>query len=625
MKSNDNRFQKEISILVKTIKLFHSEDKYFFTLLAFKAILETARYFITLIMSALIIDELIGSQEVSMFIIYVSIILGANFLLKMGADYIARMQTAKSRILRKKIHSRISEKILTADFEYIDSPRLHNLRQKFLEYDNMSGTVYQISFEINKFFSAILDVAVSVTLSVALFKPAVGLAADAFTRTVNSPYWVILMAFMIVCLILIQKRESKKVGELQMIVMNKGMSINRIGHYMQYDLCGDYKHGKDLRMYNMDKLVEKFTDTFVYSIKEFLTEFNNNRVKQLSAGTVVNGIFIGLIYMLVVLKAFISAITIGSIMKFVGAIQRLSTGISNLLVGISELRVSSQFLDFIHQLLELPDIKYHGTIPVEKREDHEYEIEFKNVSFKYPVTEEYVLKNVSLKLTIGERLAVVGMNGAGKTTFIKLLSRLYDPNEGEILLNGINIKKYDYEEYLSLFSVVFQDFQLFSFEMGQNVASDTKLDENKALECLNKAGLEEKMKKLPKGIHTMLNKDFDKNGVDFSGGELQKMAIARALYKDAPIIILDEPTASLDPISEFEIYTKFDHLVGDKTAIYISHRLSSCRFCHDIIVFHEGQIIQRGSHEELVEDMKGKYFELWNAQAQYYNGDKQAV
>jgi ATP-binding cassette subfamily B protein len=210
------------------------------------------------------------------------------------------------------------------------------------------------------------------------------------------------------------------------------------------------------------------------------------------------------------------------------------------------------------------------------------------------------------------------MNGSGKTTMIKLLCRLYDPSEGEITLNGIDVRKYDYTEYMSVFSVVFQDFKLFSFGLGQNVAANTVYDEQKAADALNKTGFGDRLSALPKGLETPLYKDYEENGVEISGGEAQKIALARALYKDAPFIILDEPTSALDPIAEYEIYSKFDEITGGKTAVYISHRLSSCRFCDDIAVFHEGQLIQRGNHETLLADVSGKYYELWNAQAQYY-------
>jgi ATP-binding cassette subfamily B protein len=262
---------------------------------------------------------------------------------------------------------------------------------------------------------------------------------------------------------------------------------------------------------------------------------------------------------------------------------------------------------------------YQGSLTVEKRNDRKYQVEFRNVSFRYPGSENYALRNVNMKFEIGKRLAVVGMNGSGKTTFIKLLCRLYDPTEGEILLNGIDIRKYNYREYMDIFSVVFQDFKLLGLKLGENVAGRTDYDKARVVDCLEKAGFADRLSTLKDGTETYLYKDYDSdNGIDVSGGEAQKIAIARALYKDAPFIILDEPTAALDPIAEAEIYSKFDEIAGDKTAIYISHRLSSCKFCDEIAVFHEGAVIQQGTHASLVADERGKYYELWHAQAQYY-------
>ena len=212
----------------------------------------------------------------------------------------------------------------------------------------------------------------------------------------------------------------------------------------------------------------------------------------------------------------------------------------------------------------------------------------------------------------------MGKNGSGKTTMIKLLCRLYDPSEGRITLNGIDIRSLRYQEYISLFSVVFQDYKLMAFSLGQNVASSMEYDEDKATASLETAGFGERLSQMSNRLETTLYKDFDEDGVEISGGEAQKIAIARALYKKAPFIILDEPTAALDPIAEAEVFQKFDQIADQKTAVYISHRLSSCRFCDEIMVFSEGQLVQRGTHEELLADKEGLYQELWNAQAGYY-------
>ena len=318
------------------------------------------------------------------------------------------------------------------------------------------------------------------------------------------------------------------------------------------------------------------------------------------------------------LKALGGAFGVGRIVQYVSAVIALSDGLSMLIKTIGDLRNNTSFLRTVFEFLDIPNKMDQGDMAVSPNCGKVHEIEFRNVSFKYPGQENYALRNVSMTLHARQRLAVVGMNGSGKTTFIKLLCRLYDPTEGEILLDGIDIRRYSYQEYMNLFSVVFQDFKLLSFELGQNVAGSMNVDLDKADRCLRNAGFGNCLDKLYAGLSTIIYKDFDEKGVNISGGEAQKIALARALYKDAPFIILDEPTAALDPIAEFEVYNRMNKMIGNKAAVYISHRLSSCRFCHDIAVFHEGMLIQRGSHDELVADKSGKYYELWNAQAQYY-------
>ena len=272
-------------------------------------------------------------------------------------------------------------------------------------------------------------------------------------------------------------------------------------------------------------------------------------------------------------------------------------------------------IDFLRRYV--PNSTYQGSLTTEKRSDRKYEIEFKAVYFRYPGTSTWALRHVSMKFDVGGRLAVVGENGSGKTTFIKLLCRLYDPDEGEIRLNGIDIRKYRYDNYLALFSVVFQDFQLLAQPLGANVAAAEDYDRERAARCLEKAGFGARLAELLNGLDTCLYRDFEEDGVEISGGKAQKIALARVLYQDAPFIVLDEPTAALDPEAEAEVYTKFNDIVEDKTAIYISHRLSSCRFCDEIAVFDHGQVVQQGNHDALVE-AEGKYQALWEAQAQYY-------
>ena len=234
-----------------------------------------------------------------------------------------------------------------------------------------------------------------------------------------------------------------------------------------------------------------------------------------------------------------------------------------------------------------------------------------------------MLKDMNLRFEIGERVALVGPNGSGKTTFVKLLCRLYDPTEGVILMNEVDIRKYRYEEYMRLFSVVFQDFQVFSLKMGEYIAGRDGVDEQRALDAVSRAGLTGLLSKMPQGLDTVIGRDFSENGFVVSGGEAQKLAIARAIYKDAPFVILDEPTAALDPVTENEIYTKFHEIIGKKTALFISHRLSACRFAGEILVFEKGDIVQRGSHDALC-GQEGLYRRMWEAQAKYYADGQKA-
>ena len=331
-------------------------------------------------------------------------------------------------------------------------------------------------------------------------------------------------------------------------------------------------------------------------------------------------------YLFVCMYCATNVFPVGSVIKYIGYLNTLIDNVTVIFSYVTSLRANTQFIETYLSFFDIPNKMHQGSLTTGKSSlVSNYKVEFRNVSFKYPGCEDYALRNLSFKFDIGSRLAIVGMNGSGKTTFIKLLCRLYDPTEGEILLNDVDIRQYSYSDYLSIFSVVFQDFRLFSFPLAQNVAVTEKYDSGKVIACLDEAGFGERLRTMSDGIETPLYKDFDENGVEISGGEAQKIALARALYKDAPFVILDEPTAALDPIAEAEIYAKFNNIVRGRTAIYISHRLSSCRFCDVIAVFDKGQIIQNGTHDELVANTEGKYYELWNAQAQYYVVDQSEV
>ncbi len=399
---------------------------------------------------------------------------------------------------------------------------------------------------------------------------------------------------------------------------DKPQETNLMWYYAVYDGIS-MENRKDVKLYDAVDLLKEYT--FVHG-REFLKYKDNlmaktGGLKELVINVLNAGVR-GICYLFLTLIATSGGIAIGMLLRYVACFERLTSALQNILHDAQMFLLVARRQSTMFEFLDMKASFYEGKLPVEKRTDNEYEIEFRNVSFKYPGREEYALRDFSLKLKIGERMAVVGKNGSGKTTMIKLLCRLYEPTEGVICLNGIDIRKYDYNEYMRIFSVVFQDFTLFDYSIAENVATGEDYDSEKVRESLTRAGFGERLDRLPEGIATLIDKGYDDRGIIFSGGERQKIAIARALYKDSHFILLDEPTAALETVAEYEVYSAFDEMVGNKTAIYISHRLSSCRFCNDIVVFDKGQVVQRGSHGELMADREGLYFALWTAQAQYY-------
>lgn len=397
----------------------------------------------------------------------------------------------------------------------------------------------------------------------------------------------------------------------------------RKNEYMNY-ITTDFTAAKDVRMFSLsDWLMKKRVELDEY---RYRMQIKNERIWLISGliGNLAWAVSQLGVYGFIIYSVVQGRVSVANAFLYVSTAGTFYQHITSVLKNFAELRQKSRqvcdfrsFLDFEDTILEKDKSNSvaRKKVPVNTK----YEFVFENVSFQYPKAENYALKNLNLKLSVGERLAVVGLNGAGKSTFIKLLLGLYEPTEGRILLNGTDIREYDKNSYYSLFAPVFQEVYLFAFPLVENVSMDTpeNTDDSKAEECLIKAGLEEKLKELPKGIHTEMLKIIDDEGVDFSGGEKQKLALARALYKDAPVVVLDEPTAALDALAEYKLYQNFDSMIGDKTAVYISHRLSSTRFCKHVAMFVDGEMREYGTHESLMKQ-KGAYAEMFKVQAQYY-------
>lgn len=601
--------------------------------------------YLTLYFSARLLDELAGTRMPERLTRWVIMLLSFD-----AAAYFLKALTFRwKEALRATLHYRgeeiFSRKMLNMDFEAADDVATHDLLSRILQRERWSGWgIDRIYRHFESLMEELFRMIGAAALTVSLFRLPV-LQEAGWLTLLNNPLCILLLLLVMLVITVLSPYLATK-GEMCVLDHDETMKFGNRIYFFCVAMFQDEKRALDMRMYRQDVFgVDRMKEILdpKTGILHTMERDARGRMGGLFALSIaVSRSFTWVVYLFVCLKAWGGAFGVGSVTQYIGAIMSFSKGLSGMLKVLGEMKVNSDTLKKIFAFLDIPNGMYQGSLTVEKRSDRKYEIEFRNVSFRYPNTESYVLKNISLKFKVGERLAVVGQNGSGKTTFIKLLCRLYDPTEGEILLNGIDIRKYDYREYLNVFSVVFQDFQLLSMSLGENVAAGggrealsalgrregrkmvNGYDREKAIQCLQKAGLSEWFSIQPKGLDTILYKDLEEEGVQVSGGEAQKIAIARSLYHDAPFIILDEPTAALDPVAEYEIYTRFNEIVGNRTAIYISHRLSSCRFCDEILVFQEGHIVQQGSHEELLADAGGKYSELWNAQAQYYKHEETA-
>ena len=603
--------RKEWGYLFRFLKDFSKRNRGMLIQSGCLAVLGAIRPYINIVLMGFLLDAVYAGMELEQLLMYVGLALGGNLVLRLAESRIREWYNQKNEYV-KEIEARlIDSKSLTMDYEYLEDLRVQELRFRSQAEGNYIGTAGWLIFRLEQVVTAALSIVIAIVILIPLFLSSS--QGNGFLRS----WWSAVLLFVLIAvmvwanykhsaaLILRAKEESNKLSG----------AYNRRGYYL--DGLAGIESQKDLRIYAQQGRIETDMERANMQLAVGLRRVAaiNTRREWMNRGiSDISGL---LVYLFTGLRAYAGVITIGGVVTYASSILRFSNAVAQFATRLTDLRQVAMYCKDYGEYMDLSKRKYDGTIPLEKRRDNRFSVEFDHVCFRYPGTAQDVIHDLNLKFEIGEKMAIVGKNGSGKTTFIKLLCRLYDVTEGTIKVNGIDIRKYDPQEYCSLFAVVFQDFRIFSFPLGENLAAAETVDYERAMDALTKAGLKERVDRLPDGLNTYVGKDFADEGVAFSGGEKQKMAIARAIYKDAPFVIMDEPTAALDPVSECEVFEGFDKMVGDKTAIYISHRLASCRFCEDILVFDKGQVVQRGSHEEL-EGQEGLYRELWNAQAQYY-------
>jgi len=569
-------------------------DKYYILWNIFHQLVNAPVPLLTALFPKLIIDELMYDQRVDRLLVYVILLAGALLVAGVLSTFFLRDGFSRRCKVDAEFGSSLHKTLYKCDYGNLESPKFLEMQEKakkFL-YCNQHGFGYLLDCALNIFGHCITLLGIAAIIS-------------------SLNMWLILLFILLTTVgAIIEHNVQKKIKN-----MTDSMITDQRKWTYYANLFEKEEYGKEFRLYNAGEWLLRKERDFFTRTNNTIRKQNNEFIKSGIATALFTFLEQCAAYGYLIFSVLNGSISIGSFMMYISAVTAFAASFRQIINAIVEIRAYDMYYENLDEYLSVPSTLRSGTTKISVHKPHT--IEFVNVSFKYPGGEHYTLKNINLTIRPGEKLLIVGENGAGKTTFIKLLLRLYDPTDGEILLDGINIKAIDYDDYTALFATVFQDYHLLSFSLRDNVSMSATADDANIAHILHTVGLDYKLHQLKNGLDTSIHKDFDENGFEPSGGEGQKIAIARALYKNAPIVILDEPTAALDPRAEFDIYQQFNDMVSGKTAVYISHRLSSARFCDIVAVFENGTVTEYGSHKALLAQ-SGKYAELFNMQADFY-------
>ena len=633
MKKNGRTMKDDILIIMRGIGEFNKILPKQMAFLASKSVIAAFTPYIAVVMSAMILNELVGAQNKIKLLTCILVSIGATLLLS-GIGYLldAKISVGYSRLF--STHEIIlTDKAYRIPFCLLENDSIRSLREQVSGSISLSGAgmaslYWDVDVVVKNLCSAVISFALGLNF---MSQVMTGVRSGRISGSVAVADMILLVILTVGCSYFTCKIASKRF-DVSFDIFEQGARYNRYGEFYTLSYLPDEDMAMDIRIFKQKKLILE------ESQKKCYQPLAQGKAKEMRAAgrldvskAVCAGICGAAVYAVVGFLAIREVIGIGNVVMIYSAVTMLITALSELAQIITDLRNNNVHLLNYFQYMDIEEEKTtaqkeEAETKKEKETENKtmtgradsYEIVFEKVSFHYPDSEDMVLQDIDLRIIPGEKLAIVGENGSGKTTLIKLLCRLYRPTTGRILLNGVNIWEYPYEEYIHNIATVFQDFSLFAFPIAENVAASKEYDEKKVYEALCRADLQKKIDKLSKGIRQAISHDYEEDGMDLSGGEAQKVAIARAIYKAVPIVILDEPTAALDPYAEKEIYEQFFKNLANETMLSISHRLSSCRLCDRIAVLHSGRLVQQGSHEELLGQVNGKYAELWEMQAQYY-------
>ncbi len=592
---------KDAKLIAKYFKRIVSTDPYLVILLIIHTLLTAILPFIEIIFPKYLVDELIGECRMYVIVGMLITFLSGSMILVYCIERISGIFTPRMIKFNDMLIESYNEKCLSIDYAFIESS----------EYLNNASLAYKA---LNKTDEGIQSVILRVFALLSRIISFIGFMA--ILSTLNG----IILVILVICICIIYF-STLRAREYENSMRPKSAEYDRKSGYM-YKIINDFSYGKEVRNYNLlDWLLEKYNQILNERIKIYF----NIQVKFCYVGIITSVLILfreAFTYFYLVSSVLRGTIGIGSFSMYFTTMMRFSFWSTAILDDLAFIRGQMYLLNEFNEFLNISSYNELDT-GEDLINDNTYEFEFNNVTFKYPKTDKYIFKDFSFKINKGEMLAIVGINGAGKSTLIKLLIGLYKPDEGEILVNGKNIKSFNAIKYRNIFSVVFQDVRMFEFSAEENITLDDEVntDNEKFDASIKNVGIAELLMNLPKGRKTSMLKISDNEGIEFSGGQKQKVGLARALYKDRKVLVFDEPTAALDPLAEYEMYSKMNQLAKNRTTIYISHRLASTRFCDKIIFIRDGRIIEEGTHERLLK-AGGEYANLFAIQSQYYDESK---
>jgi len=602
--------REHFDIFTRALRLMNKIAPGISVLQLFQCLSKALIPYVAIYMSARILTELVTGRDERTLVIYVAITIGST-LLAVILQHLFGYFVARGEVKIRAQHDiLLANKTYALEYAKAEEKEIHQLR-KLIETHARTGVggLPHTTRICDSLLTNICSIGIALGLSVGMFR--------------GSAWWMAgLLGLAAVGAIYLISRRYTLTNKIRREVNQSQTEVNLLYDFYLDSYLDENKAAKDIRIFQQASFIstecrDRMMFPFYVNLGKQVRE--GGKTSALSAALIA--LLGGTVYLYVALQAWNGYMEIGDVVRYYGAITQLIVAASALSMACFGALNNNICLKLLFEYLDLPEQRHSGSLSLPGNVSQSA-IEFNNVSFRYAPEAPLALHDVTLRIEPGRCVAIVGPNGSGKSTLVKLLCRLYTPTRGQIKLGHVDIQEYDFDEYQKQFAAVFQDFALFAFCVGQNVAGRIEYDTECVWENLGLAGLKKRVEEFPKQLEHTVYKDFIEDGIDLSGGEEQKLAIARALYKDAPFMILDEPTAALDPFSEAEIYEKFNQIIGEKTALYISHRLSSCKFCDTIIVMDRGSVVQTGTHEELLSNENGLYSQLWNAQAQYYQANE---